>query len=130
MASLSTRLTQTLALQHPVVSAPMAMAPCARPWPISHARFHGHAALPPESAAMPSPIAGRGAKRRWKKISLEAPRYRQAFLDGDPDNTGVWFGEAAGLIDSIDPAADIIERMVRDAATRLAGHGGARIVMP
>ncbi|MEI6548676.1 MAG: hypothetical protein WCN85_16800, partial [Burkholderiales bacterium] len=65
-----------------------------------------------------------------KDIALEALRYRQAFLDGDPDDTGVWFGEAAGLIDSIDPAADIIERMVSDAASRLAGHGGARIVVP
>lgn len=65
-----------------------------------------------------------------KNIALEALRYRQAFLDGDPDDTGVWFGEAAGLIDSVDPAADIIERMVRDAASRLAGHGGARSVVP
>jgi len=65
-----------------------------------------------------------------KDIAAEAPRYRQAFLDGDPDNTGVWFGEAAGLIDSIEPAADIIERMVSDAASRMAGHGGVRVVMP
>ncbi len=63
-------------------------------------------------------------------IAVEAPRYRQAFLDGDPDNTGVWFGEAAGLIDSIEPAADIIERMMSDAVGRLAGHGGVRIVVP
>ena len=65
-----------------------------------------------------------------KLIAVEAPRYRQAFLDGDPDNTGVWFGEAAGLIDSVDPAAVIIERMVSDAANRLAGHGAARTVVP
>jgi hypothetical protein len=42
----------------------------------------------------------------------------------------VWFGEAAGLIDSVDPAATIIERMVSDAASRLVGHGDARVVMP
>ena len=65
-----------------------------------------------------------------KDIAVEAPRYRQAFFDGDPDNTGVWFGEAAGLIDSVDPAATIIERMVSDAASRLVGHGNARVVMP
>ncbi len=63
-------------------------------------------------------------------IAVEAPRYRQAFADGDPDDTGVWFGEAAGLIDSVEPAADIIERMVSGAASRLTGHGGARIVVP
>jgi NAD(P)H-dependent flavin oxidoreductase YrpB (nitropropane dioxygenase family) len=35
---------------------------------------------------------------------------------GDPDNNAVWFGEAAGLIDTIEPAATIIERMVTDAS--------------
>jgi nitronate monooxygenase len=65
-----------------------------------------------------------------KDIAVEAPRYRQAFLDGDPDNTGVWFGEAAGLIDSVEPAAVIIERMVSQAASRLTGYGQARIVVP
>ena len=63
-----------------------------------------------------------------REIAVEGPRYRQAFAAGDPDNTAVWFGEAAGLIDSIDPAADIIERMVRDAATRLSQYGGATLV--
>ena len=47
-----------------------------------------------------------------QNIAVEGPRYRQAFMEGDPDNTGVWFGEAAGLIGSIEPAALIIERMV------------------
>jgi nitronate monooxygenase len=48
---------------------------------------------------------------------VEGPRYRQAFAEGDPENTAVWFGEAAGLIDAIEPAATIIERMVADAAS-------------
>ena len=48
-------------------------------------------------------------------LSAEGPRYRQAFADGDPDNTGVWFGEAAGLINSIAPAALIIERIAAEA---------------
>jgi nitronate monooxygenase len=61
-----------------------------------------------------------------KKIALEGPRYRQAFEAGDPDNTAVWFGEAAGLIDSIEPAAVIIESMVADAAVHLK-HGGATV---
>jgi nitronate monooxygenase len=61
-----------------------------------------------------------------KKITVEGPRYRQAFEAGDPDNTAVWFGEAAGLIDSIEPAAVIIESMVADAAVHLK-HGGATV---
>ncbi len=60
-------------------------------------------------------------------IAAEGPRYRKAFAEGDPDNTGVWFGEAAGLIHTIEPASDIIERMVADAAFRLERHGGAKL---
>jgi nitronate monooxygenase len=32
-----------------------------------------------------------------QQAAVEAPRYLQAFADGDPDDTAVWFGEAAGL---------------------------------
>lgn len=60
-----------------------------------------------------------------QRAAEEAPRYRQAFAEGDPDNTGVWFGEAAGLIASIEPAAAIIENMADEAARRIAGHAGA-----
>ena len=60
-------------------------------------------------------------------VAVEGPRYRQAFLEGDPDNTGVWFGEAAGLIHAIEPAALIVERMVTQAAFHLARHGGASL---
>ena len=60
-------------------------------------------------------------------IAIEGPSYRKAFADGDPDNTGVWFGEAAGLIHTIEPASVIIERMVADAAFHLTRHGGATL---
>jgi nitronate monooxygenase len=50
---------------------------------------------------------------------IEGPKYRQAFEAGDPENTAVWFGEAAGLVHSIDPAARIVERMADEAAQRL-----------
>lgn len=51
-----------------------------------------------------------------EQAAVEGERYLKAFADGDPENTAVWFGEAAGLIDRIEPAAAIIERMVADAA--------------
>jgi NAD(P)H-dependent flavin oxidoreductase YrpB (nitropropane dioxygenase family) len=60
-------------------------------------------------------------------VAIEGPRYRQAFADGDPDNTGVWFGEAAGLIHAIEPAAVIVERMVAEAAIHLTRRGGATL---
>jgi len=43
-----------------------------------------------------------------RNLAVEGARYRQAFTDGDPENTGVWFGEAAGLIHAIEPAAVIV----------------------
>jgi len=60
-----------------------------------------------------------------RNIAVEGPRYRQAFAAGDPEHTGVWFGEAAGVIDSIEPAAVIVQRMVDDAAARLGQLGAA-----
>jgi nitronate monooxygenase len=51
-------------------------------------------------------------------VAVEGPRYRQAFEAGDPDHAAVWFGEAAGLVHSIEPAALIIERMVAEAFER------------
>jgi nitronate monooxygenase len=47
---------------------------------------------------------------------VEGPRYRQAFEAGDAQEAAVWFGEAAGLIDAIEPAGAIIERMAMQAA--------------
>ena len=60
-------------------------------------------------------------------VSIEGPRYRQAFEAGDPENTGVWFGEAAGVIHSIEPAASIIERLVAQAGGQLRTNAGATL---
>lgn len=70
--------------------------------------------------------------RRWhgreieleRNASAEAPRYRQAFAEGDPENAGVWFGEAAGLVRAIEPASTIVERMAAEAAGLLANRYG------
>jgi nitronate monooxygenase len=51
--------------------------------------------------------------------AVEGPRYKQAFEAGDPEQTAVWFGEAAGLVDAIEPAAVIVERTATQAAQRL-----------
>lgn len=59
--------------------------------------------------------------------AIEGLRYRQAFEEGDPENTGVWFGEAAGVIHSIEPAASLIERLVAEAAAQLRSYGRALI---
>ena len=56
-----------------------------------------------------------------QNIAEESLRYRQAFVEGDPNHTGVWFGEAAGLIDAIVPAETIIESIVEEAFGLLEG---------
>ena len=55
-------------------------------------------------------------------IQTEGPRYRQAFAQGDPDNTGVWFGEAAGVIHAIESADSIVNAVAEEAATLLRGR--------
>ncbi|MBV8211536.1 MAG: nitronate monooxygenase [Burkholderiaceae bacterium] len=50
-----------------------------------------------------------------RSAGAEGPRYREAFVQGDPENAAVWFGEAAGLIHAIEPAAVIVERMAIEA---------------
>ena len=45
----------------------------------------------------------------------EMQRYMSAMQSGDSDNTGVWVGEAAGLIKDVRPAGDILTKIVRDA---------------
>lgn len=59
-----------------------------------------------------------------RHLDVEAPRYRMAFLEGDPEDTAVWFGEAAGIIRAIEPAGVIVERMGSEAARRLASTAG------
>lgn len=50
----------------------------------------------------------------------EAVKYRAAWAAGDPEHSNTFVGEAAGLIDSIKPAADIIAGMVREAEACMA----------
>ncbi len=54
-----------------------------------------------------------------RNLAVEGPRYRKAFNEGDPEDTAVWFGEAAGLVHAIEPAQAILERMVAEAKARL-----------
>jgi nitronate monooxygenase len=57
-------------------------------------------------------------------LAVEGPRYREAFEAGDPEQAAVWFGEAAGLVHSIEPAAAIIERMVAEGVERIRAVSG------
>jgi len=48
---------------------------------------------------------------------VEAAKYRAAWAEGDPDRSNTFVGEGCGLIHDIEPASEIIERMVREAET-------------
>jgi nitronate monooxygenase len=48
-------------------------------------------------------------------IEREMDRYLTAMRNGDPDNTGVWVGEATGLIQDVRPAGDLFRNIVSDA---------------
>ena len=61
-------------------------------------------------------------------LSEEIPRYKAAAMAGDAENSAAVYGEAAGLIHAVEPASEIITRMVAEAVDRLASRGGARIV--
>ena len=45
----------------------------------------------------------------------ERQKYYDALARGDVENTGVLFGEAAGLVHSVQPAAALIEQIVKEA---------------
>lgn len=61
-------------------------------------------------------------------IDAEAERYRRAWADGDPATAAVMVGEAAGLINGIEPAADILSRTVTEAIALLR-NAGPRLVV-
>jgi nitronate monooxygenase len=52
-------------------------------------------------------------------VVIEGPKYAKAFAQGDTENAAVVFGEGAGLIAAIEPAAAIIEKMVGEAVLAL-----------
>ena len=70
--------------------------------------------------------------RRWsgrevdllRSMSVEGERYAAARTAGDFDTAAVIAGEAAGLIDDIPRAGQVIDRMVRAAAELLRGAAG------
>jgi nitronate monooxygenase len=49
--------------------------------------------------------------------------WTRAFLTGDAEASNTVIGEAVGLIHDVQPAADVIERIVAEATTLLRAHG-------
>ena len=55
-------------------------------------------------------------------MNRERPRFERAMADGDTDMGVVFAGEGLDLIQSVEPAAAVLERLVIDAE-RVLGHG-------
>jgi nitronate monooxygenase len=85
----------------------------------------------------PREITGRALRNKFvndwhdRDAELAAPetqarefkRYTSARDSGDADNTGLFLGEAVGLMSDIQPAAEIIERIVAEAERALKFEG-------
>jgi nitronate monooxygenase len=86
----------------------------------------------------PKPYTGRALAndycRQWhghesdlaEAVEAENKRYMQAVEEGDVGTTVVWASEAVDLIDAIEPAGTILERIVGEAEARL--KGGPRLL--
>ncbi len=86
----------------------------------------------------PPGFAGRALRNRFvaewhgREAALAEPatratqgeRYWRAFHAGDTEETGIFVGEAVGLIHDAPPAAQVIARIVLEAEQRLGGAGG------
>jgi len=60
-----------------------------------------------------------------KSGEVAARGWVAGWIAGDPDRANTFVGEAAGLIRTVEPAADVIERMITEAGTLLAGARSA-----
>ena len=103
MHPLTTRLTEALGISCPIVSAPMAFA------------AGGALAAAVTRAGGLGLVGGGYGDAEW--LAADA---------GDSENTAVWFGEAAGLVHAIEPAAAIVRSVCEDAAARIAAAGRQR----
>ena len=87
----------------------------------------------------PAPYTGRVLRNefseRWRGREAElmqhqaeeAQRYEQARLAGDFDTAAVIAGEAVDMISDIPPAAEVVERIVTEASSLLAGSNRYRV---
>jgi len=59
-----------------------------------------------------------------RSLDTESPAFRAAATDGDYDWAMVWAGEAVDLIDSVPPAAHVLEQITAQAELRLRSAAG------
>jgi NAD(P)H-dependent flavin oxidoreductase YrpB (nitropropane dioxygenase family) len=71
---------------------------------------------------------GREGEVRQRRVEL-LQRMQRAREQGDVDGGALLIGQDAGLIDSIEPAASIVERVVREAETILSSRP-AEVLLP
>ena len=65
---------------------------------------------------------GREGEVRRHRNAIAA-RMRQAVAEGDAENGELNFGQVAGLIDAVEPAAEIVRRVTAEAEQLLVARG-------
>ncbi|HEY1297598.1 MAG TPA: nitronate monooxygenase family protein [Chloroflexota bacterium] len=70
--------------------------------------------------------SGREGEVRAHRVEL-AGRFRQAREQGDVDNGVLLMGQDAGLIDRVEPAADVVQRIVNEAEELLVGRAAGLV---
>ena len=68
--------------------------------------------------------AGREGELRARRGEV-GPAMRRAFESGDVEEAPLFIGQDAGLIDAIEPAGEVVLRLVRDAEAALRRSAGA-----
>jgi NAD(P)H-dependent flavin oxidoreductase YrpB (nitropropane dioxygenase family) len=61
---------------------------------------------------------GRGNELRRRRVEVST-QLRQASQAGDPDRGAIMIGQTAGLIDRVEPAADVVQQISREAESIL-----------
>ena len=73
----------------------------------------------------------RYAGREWllrRNLAEAAAGIREARRRGDPDEAPLLYGQDAGLINDLPPAAAIVERLVADAERLIKADSQAKVV--
>ena len=84
---------------------------------IARSSSTGPSASRPASCATGSPTSGTGTRPSCAgPAGTRRREWREGWAAGDPDRSSTFIGEAVGLIETIEPAAEVIERMSAQAA--------------
>jgi NAD(P)H-dependent flavin oxidoreductase YrpB (nitropropane dioxygenase family) len=127
---LRTRFTELIGVEHPVASAGMGGGGTSVLLFASDDRVDEIVAHEPEVFSTAWPRGGTSFVEQWLGREPELRRRRErlwaqvaAFQEENADDGLMWMGQSAGLIESIEPAADVVREIVAEAEGVIASLG-------